>query len=164
MIPRFFILLTAGLLLTTPLTAQDSDPVVETTGPAAGGGAPAVQSTVINSDNFRLDLSKNEGIFTGNVRVVDPKFELASDELVIYFEDGSKLKRLVARGNVNIKQADKSSSSRQAEYIIDERKIILTGDPSVMQGRNKITGTAITIYQDQEKMDVDGRSRVQFFP
>lgn len=122
-------------------------------------------ATTITSDSLSLDLSKKEGTFSGNVKAVDPKFELNSDELIIYFDKDNKPERLVAKGNVTIKQADKNTSSRQAEYVVAERKIILTGDPAVSQGPNKVSGNTITIYQDSEKMTVEGgRTKALFFP
>ncbi|MFQ3670508.1 MAG: LptA/OstA family protein [Verrucomicrobiia bacterium] len=158
-----------GYVLFVAATAQElekpADPIVETTGPVAAAREEGQgQATIITSDSFQLNASENQGTFTGNVRVVDPNFELTSDELVIFFGAGNQLERILARGNVVIKQGGRASSSRQAEYFLAEKKITLTGDPTVTEGRNQITGTKITIYQDREKMDVEGRSRVQFFP
>jgi len=151
----FLALLTFG----TYLQAQTQ---VVTNPTAKKEAAPA---TTITSDSLSLDLSKKEGTFSGSVKAVDPKFELNSDELIIYFDKDNKPERLVAKGNVAIKQADKTTSSRQAEYIIAERKIVLTGDPVVSQGPNRVNGNTITIYQDSEKMTVEGgRSTVKFYP
>jgi lipopolysaccharide export system protein LptA len=74
------------------------------------------------------------------------------------------MERLVARGNVKIKQgADRSATCREAEYNVAEKRLRLTGDPVVMQNQNRVTGTVITIYPENDRMEVDGRSRVQFF-
>lgn len=128
--------------------------------------APAGEKkqTEITSNSFKLDLGKKIGTFSGNVVVKDPGFNLSSDELVVYFADGNKMEKLVARGNVKIKNGtERASESREAEYILAEKKIKLTGDPVVIQGENRITGTVITIYPDSDRMDVDGRSKVQFY-
>lgn len=158
----------AVLLFFSQTADLPSDPVLETDAPAAPSPAASdqtkAQATIITSDSFQLEASENRGTFSGNVKVVDPNFELSADELVIFFGANNQLERLLARGNVAIKQGGRASSSRQAEYILAEKKITLTGDPTVTEGRNQITGTKITIYQDREKMDVEGRSRVQFFP
>ena len=154
------------LLLTLLLLALNSQAraqtQVVTTPPAKKETAPA---TTITSDTLSLDLSKKQGTFSGNVKAVDPKFELSADELIIYFDKDNKPERLVATGNVQIKQSDKNTSSRQAEYIVAEKKIVLTGDPVVSQGPNKISGNTITIYQDSEKMTVEGgRTKAVIFP
>jgi lipopolysaccharide export system protein LptA len=153
----FFTLFLFGLSL--PVGAQTQ--VV--TNPAAK--KEAVPATTITSDTLSLDLSKKEGIFSGSVKAVDPKFELAADELIIYFDGDNKPERLVAKGNVTIRQTDKTSSSRQAEYIVAERKIVLTGNPVVSQGANRVSGNTITIFQDSEQMKVEGgRTTAIFFP
>jgi lipopolysaccharide export system protein LptA len=125
---------------------------------------PEVKETEVTSNSFRLDLSKKLGTFSGSVTVKDANYELTSDELTIYFTEDNKMERLVARGNVKIKQGSgRSAESREAEYVVADKKIKLTGDPVVSQGANRITGTVITIYPDSDKMEVDGRSKVQFY-
>lgn len=136
---------------------------------ASKPSAPAINAgpeggTQVLSDTFRLNLEKKEGVFSGNVKVTDKTFNLESEELVVYFAADNKLERLVARGNVKIKAgSDRSSTSREAEYIVAEKKIKLTGDPVVIQDQNRITGTVITMYPESDRMDVDGRSKVTFF-
>ncbi|NJK90582.1 MAG: hypothetical protein HC904_01380 [Blastochloris sp.] len=132
--------------------------------PVKPAAKAAVKETEVTSNSFRLDLSKKLGTFTGSVLVKDPNFDLSSDELVVYFDDDNKLQRLVARGNVKIKQASgRAAEAREAEYVVTEKKIKLTGDPVVNQGQNRVTGTVITIYPESDRMDVDGRSKVQFY-
>ena len=142
-------------LYSLPLTAQDK---------ADNSAKSGVKETTVSSNTFRLDMTRKEGTFSGSVTVKDPKFDLDSDELVVYFNKDNQMERLVARGNVKIRQSQgNSSSSREAEYLLADKKIKLTGDPVVMQGTNRVTGTVITIYPDSDRMDVDGRSKVQFF-
>jgi lipopolysaccharide export system protein LptA len=122
------------------------------------------KTTTVTSDVFRLDLAKHEGTFTGNVRVQDPKFDLTADEMTIYFDKENKFERMVAKGTVVIKQSDKTATSRQAEYLVNDKKIILTGDPVVTQNQNKLTGSSIVIYQETGRMEVEGRTKFQFTP
>jgi lipopolysaccharide export system protein LptA len=130
----------------------------------ARAAEPVEKGTQVVSDSFRLNLEKKEGVFTGNVRVTDATFNLESEELVVYFTANNKMDRLVARGNVKIKQgADRAATCREAEYNVAEKRIRLTGEPVVMQNQNRVTGTVITIYPENDRMDVDGRSKVQFF-
>ncbi|MEM6884540.1 MAG: LptA/OstA family protein [Verrucomicrobiota bacterium] len=122
------------------------------------------EGTVITSNRFRLDLSKKEGVFAGGVRVVDPDFELTAEELIAYFDENNQVERLVARGKVEIQQgAERSATCREAEYSVSEKSLKLNGDPVVTQDGNEITGTVIKIYPDGDRMEVDGRSKVEFF-
>lgn len=126
--------------------------------------ASAVEGTVVTSSRFRLDLEKKEGVFAGEVRVVDPQFEITAEELVAYFDDKNEVERLVARGKVTIVQGeDRTATCREAEYLVSENSLRLTGDPVVSQSGNQVTGTIIKIYPEGDRMEVDGRSKVQFF-
>ncbi len=122
------------------------------------------EGTVVTSNRFRLDLSKKEGVFAGGVRVVDPDFELTAEELIAYFDENNQVERLVARGKVEIQQGnERSATCREAEYSVTEKSLKLNGDPVVTQDGNEITGTVIKIFPDGDRMEVDGRSKVEFF-
>ncbi|MEM6601989.1 MAG: LptA/OstA family protein [Verrucomicrobiota bacterium] len=146
---------TLGMMLTmipAKVHAQDSE------------GIQADAGTVVTSNRFRLDLSKKEGVFAGGVRVVDPDFELTAEELIAYFDDKNQVERLVARGKVEIQQGtERSATCREAEYSVTEKSLKLNGDPVVTQDGNEITGTIIKIFPEGDRMEVDGRSKVEFF-
>jgi len=153
------------ILVATLSTTIRAEPLAPNTSAAAKTSPGAViKETEVTSNSFKLDLSKKFGTFTGSVTVKDPNFDLTSDELVVYFDVDNKMERIVARGSVKIKQASgRSAEAREAEYILADKKIRLTGDPVVNQGANRVTGTVITIYPSSDRMEVDGRSKVQFF-
>ncbi|MEM9444467.1 MAG: LptA/OstA family protein [Verrucomicrobiota bacterium] len=119
--------------------------------------------TTISSESFTLNLEEKQGVFAGKVVVSHPKFELFTEEMVVYFTVDNKVERMLAKGQVRIKQADKSSESREAEYLVGEKKIILTGNPVVTQGENIVSGNTINIYPETDKMEVTGRSKLQFY-
>lgn len=128
------------------------------------GQEEKTEGTEVTSNSFRLDLPNNQGLFTGEVRVNSAAFNLEADELVVYFDEENQVERLVARGDVKIFQpGDKSATCRQAEYILETEALKLTGDPVVMQEGNRITGTVITIFTATDRMDVEGRTKAQFF-
>jgi lipopolysaccharide export system protein LptA len=138
-------------------------PVQAQTSPAAKKDDGA-KETVVDSDTFKLDLSQHSGVFIGNVHVVDPSFEMTSDEMTLFFDKDNKIERMVARGNINLKQGDKqSATSREAEYTVADKKLKLTGNPIVQQGDNKVTGAVIYLYPGSDRMDVEGRSKVRFY-
>jgi len=122
------------------------------------------EGTVVTSNRFRLDLEKKQGVFSGEVKVTDVTFELTAEELIAYFDEENEVERLVARGNVSIVQgADRTATCREAEYVVAGKSLRLTGDPVVSQQGNQIAGTVIKIFPEGDRMEVDGRSKVQFF-
>ncbi|MDE1170715.1 MAG: LptA/OstA family protein [Verrucomicrobium sp.] len=134
--------------------------------------APAPDgSTVVTSDLFRLDQTKHEGVFTGNVLVTSKDFRMTTRELTVYFatatekagaggQPASKVERLVARGDVQIQAGPRTATGAQADYTLADDKMVLTGNPQVTQNHDTITGTTITLYRTANRMEVDGRSRV----
>ena len=63
----------------------------------------------------------------------------------------------MADGNVRISLKDGIAVSDQAEYQADKRVIILSGaQATVTRGGNSITGSRITLYRDDGRINVDG--------
>jgi lipopolysaccharide transport protein LptA len=118
-------------------------------------------ATVITSEAFQLDMAKREGVFMGNVLLVGNNLKMKSSDLTVYFDStGKQVERLVAHGNVEIEQGSRIARASQAEYIVREDKLVLTGSPELLQEKNRLTGSTITIYRSNDRMEVNGRSRV----
>ena len=68
-------------------------------------------------------------------------------------------------GNVKVTEGDRMAVGETAVYMANSlpRRIILTGDARVWQGRDSVTGHQVTYLLDQNISTVDGsrRSRVQ---
>src|SRR6516162_8548743 len=55
---------------------------------AAGQQTNGPTTTEIYSDEAFFDSTKNKGIFTGRVKVIDPRFNLQSDKLTVFISKG----------------------------------------------------------------------------
>src|SRR5258707_14469826 len=74
-------------------------------GPGTGGQRSNEPTTTeIYSDEAFFDSTKNVGIFSGRVKVVDPRFNLQSDKLTVFITKGENqsLEKAVAEGNVGL--------------------------------------------------------------
>src|SRR5882724_5857622 len=69
---------------------------------AAGLQTNEPVTTEIYSDEAFFDSTKNMGIFSGRVKVIDPRFNLQSDKLTVFITKGQNqsLEKAVAEGNV----------------------------------------------------------------
>src|SRR5437868_13256474 len=104
--------------------------------------------TEIYADEASFDSGKNMGIFTGNVKVFDPRFNLQSDKLTVYLHKGQDqgLERAVADGNVGVVRDKPDPNggppshavgrSEHAVYKADDGSVELAGMPKVQQGMN----------------------------
>ena len=99
---------------------------------AAGQQSNGPTTTQIYSDEAFFDSTKNIGIFSGRVKVVDPRFNLQSDKLTVLITKGENqsLEKAIAEGNVG---------------LIRDRPAANGGPPTRAVGRSdKATYTAAT--------------------
>src|SRR5436189_4957455 len=61
-------------------------------------------TTEIYADEAFFDSTKNMGIFSGRVKVTDPRFNLQSDKLTVFITKGQNqgLEKAIAEGNVGL--------------------------------------------------------------
>src|SRR5947207_3732168 len=71
---------------------------------AAGQQSNGPTTTEIYSDEAFFDSNKNMGIFSGRVKVTDPRFNLQSDKLTVFISKGENqgLEKAIAEGNVAV--------------------------------------------------------------
>ncbi|VVM08535.1 hypothetical protein MAMC_02249 [Methylacidimicrobium cyclopophantes] len=121
-------------------------------------------ATVVTSNTFRLDMNIHQGFFNGNVIMVTNNLRLRSNEMTVFFDEtGNQVKRMIARGDAVLEQAKRTGRSSQMEYIVAENKLIMTGNPEVIDDQNHVTGTVITLFRDTDQMQVDGHSKVVLY-
>jgi lipopolysaccharide transport protein LptA len=133
-------------------------------------------TTEIYADEASFDSSKNVGVFTGHVKVFDPRFNLQSDKLTVYLHKGEDqgLEKAIADGNVGLvrDRPDPNGGppthavgrSEHAVYTATDGNVELTGMPKVQQGTNMhiatSTDTVMIINQDGQ-LNTHGPSRTE---
>lgn len=115
--------------------------------PAAKAGAK--NKTVITCDGpLNIDYAKNIAVFNNNVKVDSDGTLIYSDKMDVYFgassgqdkgaagdtlsEMGSKIEKIVARGNVKIIRGENVSYSDEATYTASDKRITLSGKPKLV--------------------------------
>jgi lipopolysaccharide export system protein LptA len=131
------------------LPAQTTDDTDTETSPPPG-------ATVITSDELHSDQETHVSVFTGNVVTVGTNFRMTCQEMTVNFTKDNKVDTIVATGDVVITQPDRITHCGHAEYFHDEDKFVLTDQPVILDHKNQIAGTRITIFRTTQKMIVDG--------
>jgi lipopolysaccharide transport protein LptA len=115
-------------------------------------GAPI--TTQIYADQASFDTEKRIGVFTGHVRVFDPRFNIQSDKLTVYIhkDEGEGLEQAIAEGHVGVvrekpdpKGGPPSKAvglSEKAVYTSSDGNVVLTGSPRVQQGLDTHVSTS----------------------
>ena len=146
-----------------------------------GPGGTGLQSnapttTEIYADEAFFDSTKNVGIFSGRVKVADPRFNLQSDKLTVFITKGQNqnLEKAVAQGNVGIvrDRPDPNGGpptraigrADKAVYIAATGDVELTGTPRVQQGLNMHVATSpdtVMIINQDSQLTTHGPSRTE---
>jgi lipopolysaccharide transport protein LptA len=133
-------------------------------------------TTEIYADEASFDSSKNVGVFTGHVKVFDPRFNLQSDKLTVYLRKGEDqgLEKAIADGNVGVVK-DRSDPnggppthavgrSEHAVYTATDGNVELTGKPKVQQGMNMHIATSaetVMVINQDGHLNTHGPSRTE---
>lgn len=131
------------------------------------------QKIYIIADKFISDSEAGFAEFIGNVRVTQGAMVIHAEKLKIYnrqdsnFKDSpaigeESIKKIIANGKVKITFDNRLATTDQAEYIIENKILILSGvDSKVISGKNSISGTKITLYRADGRIEVEGRNEKQ---
>jgi len=145
-------------------------------GPVNAGNPNEPTTTEIYSDEAFFDSNKSMGIFSGRVKVTDPRFNLQSDKLTIYITKGENqgLEKAIAEGNVAVvrDRPDPNGGpptravgrSDAATYTAATGDVELTGTPRVQQGLNTHLATSpdtVMIINQKGELTTHGPSRTE---
>jgi lipopolysaccharide transport protein LptA len=193
---RLLALMTLPALIVSAVLAQSSvTSAVQTSKPAATNSPKKKESeqptkdafgtnskiegpitTEIYADEAFFDSNKNTGVFTGHVKVFDPRFSLQSDKLTVYLRKGQDqgLERAVADGNVGVVRERPDPNTGQptravgrsdhAVYTAGDGNVELTGTPRVQQGPNMHVATSadtVMLINQNGQLTTHGPSRTE---
>jgi len=111
---------------------------------------------VITSASLLADNKKHTALFEGNVIAKTEDMTIYSDRMIVYYtEDGERMDRIEASGNVRVVKGERTVASKEAVYYDEDQKVIFTGDPQAWEGNNKITGRVITYFIKDDRSIVE---------
>lgn len=169
---KLFLAVLAVIMLSSVTYAKDQNQAV------AGGKQSAALTEdsedkdaplEITSDRMVSDNKSSKISFFGSVVATKGKLRVEANEMHIFSDQAQKeLRELEAIGAVKILKGDKLATGDRAHYFALEKKIVLTGNPMLIQGKDKATGEKVVYYFDKEDMEIYGgktaRSTITLFP
>jgi lipopolysaccharide export system protein LptA len=153
-----------AIALVLPNSVLAEDQPKETEARQAGDG----EQIQIIADKLITNNEQGYAEFSGQVKTTYPNHVIDSDRLKIYYrgnppglknpsDNQESIKRIVASGNVTITSDKYTAKTDTADYDMDTQILVLTGENSMIQsGKNVLTGSKITVYRKDEKMEVEG--------
>src|SRR6266567_2215055 len=139
-------------------------------------GSNAPTTTEIYADEAFFDSTKNMGIFSGRVKVTDPRFNLQSDKLTVFITKGQNqgLEKAVAEGNVGLVRDRPNPNggpptravgrADKATYTAATGDVELRGTPRVQEGLNMHVATSpdtVMIINQNSQLTTHGPSRTE---
>src|SRR5438876_3108541 len=143
---------------------------------AAGLQSNQPTTTEIYADEAFFDSTKNMGIFSGRVKVIDPCFNLQSDKLTVFITKGENqgLEKAIAEGNVGLlrDRPDPNGGpptraigrADKAIYTAATGDVELRGTPRVQEGPNMHVATSadtVMLINQNSQLTTHGPSRTE---
>ena len=173
------------LVTATRSGGQEAAHAAESGQPTKAQAPPALAATDANgqpittqifADEASFDTEKRVGVFTKNVRVFDPRFNIQSDKLTVFIhkEEGEGLEKAIAEGHVGVvrdkpdpKGGPPSKAiglSEKAVYTSSDGNVVLTGSPRVQQGLDTHIATrpdTVMVLNQDGHLTTHGPSRTE---
>ncbi len=115
--------------------------------------------------NLFMDYERQRVIFFNNVRVENPRGNIRSDRLIVYFSpDGKTVEKTEGEGNVRINSEGRSGRSDRIIYFPAEKKAVLVGEAEVTVGGDTVGGGYITFFLDNMDIEVEDSPTLEYLP
>jgi lipopolysaccharide transport protein LptA len=143
---------------------------------ATGLNSNGPTTTEIYADEAFFDSTKNMGIFSGRVKVTDPRFNLQCDKLTVFITKGENqgLEKAIAEGNVGLVRdrpdpnggppTQAVGRADKAIYTAANGDVELIGTPRVEEGGNMHVATSpdtVMIINQNSQLRTHGPSRTE---
>jgi len=117
----------------------------------------------VTSKFFHYNMQKKQSVFKGDVKAVKGKDKIASDEMIVYFNDNKKPVKFVAIGHVDFTIAldENSTYKGQAQelvYQLNNGNIILSGNAKIvkLETNESVKGNKIVLNRFTKNAEVIG--------
>lgn len=125
--------------LAAPLVTKEAEPIV------------------ITSNHMEAEKLGEKVTFSGNVELKKEGMTVTSDQMVVFYDPGSKnIREIVARGNVVVRKEGRIALANLATYSLREEKIVLTGDARIIENENQVGGEKIILFMRDDRSVVEG--------
>lgn len=112
-----------------------------------------------------LDVNQQDGtaVFNGNVVVIQGEMRLAAaNVLVIYSNEESAIKRLIATGDVVLVSGPDEAEAERADYEIGTGTVVMTTNVLLTQGATAVSGDKMTVNLNTGTAEMSGRVKTVF--
>jgi lipopolysaccharide export system protein LptA len=118
----------------------------------------------VSADSLVFDNRARVLTYNGGVVATQGDMKLESNTLTVALDEkaDSRLKEVVAVGEVHLSKGTRSATAGRAVFDQTNRTVVLSDNAVLHDGPNQVSGEQITVYLDEERAEVKGgNSRVK---
>ncbi len=120
--------------------------------------------TVITSDVLLFDYNQKMCVFEGNVLAKEPRVQMKSQKLHVFFDASNNVESVVATESVEVTQADRVATCGRAVYTVSSGAITMTQTPKLTSGNGEVAGDKIQIFVNSQKVIATPGASLVVFP
>lgn len=120
--------------------------------PAPAGGGKAPPPMQIEAPASDWNLKTRNVRFTGGVVVTRGDVVMRCAELEVRYADADTVDQAIARGDVVVEKGERRATGTEAVLTAADGRIVLTGEPTVTEGPNRLSGQRIELFLDDERL------------
>ncbi|GEM_PF-3204884 len=146
-------------------SAPSSQPSASSAGTAADAMkiSPERGPIRIRADTLELDYKTKQVFYRGHVHATQADATLDSDTLqVIYGANFNDIKQVIAIGNVRMTRGTDVVTGQRAVLDEDKQTVVVTGDPVVQNGKDRVAGDRILVYLESQRSVVENAHAVLY--
>ena len=126
----------------------------------AAGDANLNGATTITADKMITENEKGLMRFIGHVEASHEDINLKADEVEVYSNEKKEaVSKIIAIGNVVVTKGQRRLTGGRAELDYDLKRVVLTGNPTIDEKGNSISGEKIVYQYDKEGIIINGGER-----
>ena len=110
----------------------------------------------ITSQRSEWSFADRTAQFEGDVVATRADVTLRCEVLTVAFLRPDRIDHAVAEGSVTVVQGQRQASSSRAELTAEDGMLVLTGEPTITEAGNRLSGESITLWLDQERVECQG--------
>ena len=123
-------------------------------GKLLGFGGIKAGPTVITAERIEFDYKEMVAVFDEDVNVKNEQFVMLADRVLVFLEGTNDVRQLLAMGHVALTNENRSAVCDRAVYTRATQQIVLTGDAKLQREGDSVSGDRITIWLNDERMEV----------
>lgn len=152
----------AILLVAVHVFAPSGETAEKPKGKAQGEtfGPSKEEPIIITSDRMEVNRKKSTITYEGHVVAVRGDVTMTSEILTAIYDMGmERLKEVVAEGKVRVTQGDRVATGAKAAFDTQNNTVTLIGNPVVQQGKNRVSGSRMIMFINENRGVVEGGSQ-----